>query len=200
VWPQKKILNALNRKRVLRFVREDLFEKSIPEITSAVLSGCHKSNYTLLVKTSSVNIENYIEEIKLIKHCIVFSVTDLLPDYKKKIKVIDKCVRSGLNITLSLSPIFEFNKRIKYILSRVNQNILGVFVGWLHGSASLLPPEILNRADYKYVRFERQYKVNHLVNTVSQIFNETSKRGIELRHYFGSNFYGEGACCFVDKI
>lgn len=200
VWPQKKIIDSLRKKRVLRFVREDLFESSMPEITSAVLKGCFFRGYGLLVKTSSVNVVNYIEELKKVRHCIVFSVTDLLEDHKKKIKAINKCVLAGLKVSLSLSPIFEFNKRTEYILSSVHKNILGVEVGWLHGVPGLLPAEILRRGDYKYVRWESQYKRQHLEKVVSRIRAVSLRKGLQVRFYFSSVFYQSGACCFVDRV
>lgn len=199
-WPRGKIEKALKNNKILRFVREDLFEPSISEITETVLSGCYRAGYGLLVKTSSVNIVNYISELKKIKHCIVFSVTDLLQDYQNKVKAINECVRGGLKVTLSLSPIFEYNKKIKYIISKVNQKILGVEVGWLHGKSSLFPEKILNRPDYKYIRWEKQYKKSHLENTVNNIFVNADLRDLKLRFYFSSNFFQGGACCFVDEI
>jgi DNA repair photolyase len=199
VWPQGKILKALKKKRFLRFVREDLFECSISVITKKVLQGCLRSNYGLLVKTSSVNVVNYIPEIKRIKHCIVFSITDLLKDYWEKVKAVNTCVKAGLNVTLSLSPIFEFNDKIKYILSSVERKILGVEIGWLHGSPSLIPPEYLNREGYKYVRWEKQYKERHLKKVVEDIKKISSRKGIAVRFYFNSMFYKKGACCFIEK-
>lgn len=200
VWPQGKILKALKKKRFLRFVREDLFEPSLSEITEKVLQGCSCSNYGLLVKTSSVNVVNYISEIKKIRHCVVFSVTDLLKDYREKVKAINTCAGAGLNVTLSLSPIFEFNEKIKDILSSVDRKILGIEVGWLHGLPSWVPEKYLNRDDYKYVRFERQYKKKHLEEVVRDLRKLSAKRGLQVRFYFGSNFYRGGACCFVDKV
>jgi len=200
VWPQKKILTALKRKRVLRFVREELFEPSISEITKEVLKGCFRARYGLLVKTSSANVVNYISELQKIKHCIVFSVTDLLNDYREKVKAINTCVVAGLNVTLSLSPIFEFNKKTEYILSFIDKKILGVEVGWLHGSPSLIPAKYLMRSDYKYVRFEKQYKKQHLEKVVYDIRKLSKWEGFPVRFYFGSAFYQGGACCFVDKI
>lgn len=200
VWPQKKILKALKKKRVLRFVREDLFEPSLSEITEKVLRGLFLGGYGLLVKTSSVNVVNYISELKQIKHCIVFSVTDLLKDFPARIEAINTCVRAGLNVTLSLSPIFEFNEKIKYILSFVESKILGVEVGWLHGLPSWIPREYLMRSNYKYVRWERQYLSSHLKKTVTFIKKDLKKRNIPIRFYFSSRFYEGGACCFADKM
>lgn len=200
VWPQKKILNALKKKKVLRFVREDLFEPSCFEITERVLRGLFLGGYGLLVKTSSANVVKYISGLKKIKHCIVFSVTDLLSDFPAKIEAINTCVREGLNVTLSLSPIFEFNEKTKYILSFVERKILGVEVGWLHGLPSWIPSGFLMRSNYKYVRWERQYKKKHLDVTVKEIKSIVEKRKIPLRFYFSSKFYEGGACCFADKI
>lgn len=199
VWPQKRILTALKNKRVLRFVREDLFESSLSLITKKVLQGLYRGKYGLLVKTSSVDVINYISDLKKIKHCIVFSITDLLDDYREKVKVVNECVRAGLNFTLSLSPVFEFNDRIKYILSSVDKNILGVELGWLHGVPSLINPDFLRRDNYKYVRWERQYKRQHLEKTVRDMLLILNKRSIELRHYFSSLFYKDGACCLADS-
>jgi len=200
VWPQGKILQSLKRKRVLRFVREDLFELSLSEITKKVLRGCSCRDYGLLVKTSSVNVVNYILELKKIRHCVVFSVTDLLKDYREKVRAINTCAQGGLNVTLSLSPIFEFNEKIKDILSSVDDKILGIEVGWLHGLPEWIPAEYLNRDDYKYIRFERQYKKQHLEKVVRDLRKLSAERGLPVRFYFGSYFYRVGACCFVDKI
>lgn len=200
VWPQSKILKALQRKRVLRFVREDLFEPSLTVITKRVLLGCYRRDYGILVKTSSINVVNYMKEIKKIGHCIVFSVTDLLKDYSAKIEVINTLIENGLNVTLSLTPIYEFNDKTRYILEKVNKKVLGVEVGWLHSPPSLIPAKYLNRDDYKYVRWEKQYKKYHLLNTVGDIRYICDKRGIPLSFYFSSYFYKEGACCFVDRV
>lgn len=199
VWPQNKILNALHKKRVLRFVREELFEPDISEITKRVLLGCYHRDYGLLVKTSSVNVVNYIEEIKRLKHCIIFSVTDLLKNYPGKIEAINECVKAGLNVTLSLKPIFEYNEKTEYILSSVDKNILGVEVGWLYGKSRLVPGEYLNRENYKRVNCEKQYKLSHLKKVVENIKTLSGRRGLQVRFYFSSYFYESGACCFVDK-
>lgn len=199
MWPQKKILKALKRKRMLRFVREDLFEPSLSMITKEVLRGCFRSNFGLLVKTSSENVVNYITEIKRLKHCIVFSVTDLLKDYKEKIKAINLLVSSGVKTTLSLKPIYEYNSKTEYILTRVNEKILGVEVGWLYGNPSHIPPHYLTRSGFKVVRCEKQYKISHLQKQVALIRKILVRRGIPLRFYFSSQFYKSGSCCFVDK-
>jgi len=200
VWPQKKILNALKKKRVLRFVREDLFEPTLEEITETVLLSCWDYDYGLLVKTSSISVVKYISLLQKIKHCIVFSVTDLLRDFPARIEAINTCVRAGLNVTLSLSPVFEFNEKTKYILSFVEKKILGVEVGWLHGLPAWIPGEYLRRSDYKYIRWERQYISAHLKKTVTSIRRNLVQRKIPLRFYFSSKFFKNGACCFADKI
>ena len=197
---KKKILNALKKKRVLRFVREDLFEPSFPEITERVLKGLFLGGYGLLVKTSSVNVIKYVSELKKIKHCIVFSITDLLKDFREKVRCVNSLVEAGLKVTLSLSPIYEFNENTKDILTFIDQRILGIEVGWLHGSPSWIPGGYLRRSDYKYVRWERQYKKKHLDATVKEIKSIVEKRKISLRFYFSSKFYEGGACCFADKI
>ena len=107
VWPQRKILGALKLNRMLRFVREDLFEPAISDITKRVLKGCHDRDYGIIVKTSSVNVVKHIPALKKIRHCIVFSITDLLDDYMEKVEAVNELVGSGLKVTLSLKPIFE---------------------------------------------------------------------------------------------
>jgi len=200
VWPQVKILAALKKNRVLRFVREELFEPSIPNVTKTVLEGCLFRKYGLLVKTSSLNVVNYIRDLKKIKHCIVFSVTDLLSDYKAKVEIINTCVGAGLNVVLSLKPIFNFNGKTNYILSSVNKNILGVEVGWLYGNPAWIPSDFLNRNNYKIVHCEKQYKLTHLEKVVSLIRSRSLRSGFSVRFYFASHFYGAGACCFVDEV
>jgi len=196
VWPQKKILNALKKQRVLRFVREELFDPTLDDITEDVLWGCYIREYGLLVKTSSMNITKYISQLSILKHCIVFSITDLLIDFREKVRCVNTLVGAGLKVTLSLSPIFEFNETTKYILSRIDRKILGVEVGWLHGSPSWIPKEYLNKPDYKVIHSERQYKISHLKGVVELIksFN------FPVRFYFRSHFFSGGACCFCDKI
>lgn len=199
VWPQRKILNALKQKRVLRFVREELFESSLSEITKLVLLGCYYQDYGLLVKTSSVNVVNYISALREIKHCIVFSVTDLLENYKEKVKAINTLAYEGIKVTLSLKPIFEYNEKTEYILSSVNRKILGVEVGWLYGNPSLIPVRYLNRENFKIVHCEKQYKLAHRKKVVENIQRACRARGIPVRFYFSSHFFNSGACCFVDK-
>lgn len=196
VWPQKKILNALKKQRVLRFVREELFDPTLDEITKAVLLSCWTRNYGLLVKTSSINIIKYIPLLQRIKHCIAFSITDLLPDFPEKVKCVNSLVEAGLKVTVSLSPIFEFNAITRYILSLIKPKILGVEVGWLHGSPSWIPTKYLKQKNYKIIHSERQYKSSHLRGVVEQIksFN------FPVRFYFRSQFFSGGACCFADKV
>lgn len=196
VWPQKKILNALKKQRVLRFVREELFEPTLDDITKTVLAGCLKSNYGLLVKTSSLNILNFIPQLLRINHCIVFSVTDLLRDFRVKVKAVNYLVEQGLKVAVSLCPIFEFNEITKYILSHLSSKIIGVEVGWLHGSPSWIPKEYQNKPDYKIIHSERQYKISHLKSVVDKI----RSFDFPVRFYFKSKFFSSGACCFCDKI
>lgn len=200
VWPKEKILTALKRTRVLRFVREDLFEPSLSEITEKVLHGCACGGYGLLVKTSSLNVVNYISELKQIKHCIVFSITDLSKNYREKVRAINTCAAAGLKVVLSLKPIFEFNGKTEYILSSVNKKIVGVEVGWLHGLPSWIPSAYLKKTDYKNIHCEKQYKLSHLKKVVANIRRLSDERGLPIRFYFSSHFYGKGACCFVDEV
>jgi len=202
VWPQRKIKLALKKRRVLRFVREDLFEPTLLYITKKVLKGCCHSNYGLLVKTSSVNVRNFCSELKAINHCVVFSITDLLKDYREKVQAVNACVRAGLNVTLSLKPIFEYNAKTEYILSSVSQGVLGIEVGWLYGQPDYIPRLYLNKSDYKVVNREKQYRVSHLKKTVINIERICNQRNIPVRYYFSSVFHkivNKGACCFVDK-
>lgn len=196
VWPQGKILKALRKKRVLRFVREELFDPTLEDITNKVLSDCHQWGYGLLVKTSSINIIEHIPILKRIKHCIVFSITDLLDDYKEKVTAVNSLVRAGLKVTVSLAPIYEFNKITEYILSHLDKRILGVEVGWLHGAATWVPRKYQKKPDYKIIHSEKQYKVSHLRGVVELIksFN------FPVRFYFNSQFFSGGACCFCDKV
>lgn len=198
VWPQGKILKALQQHRWLRFVREELFEPTLDDVTKSVLSGCRSQGYGLLVKTSSLNVVNFISDLKKIKHCIVFSVTDLLDDYFEKIEIINHMVASGLRVTLSLKPIFEYSSAIKYILSAVDSRILGVEVGWLYGNPEWIPKKYLCRCDYKVVNREKQYLLSHLRGVVSSIRRVADERGIPVRFYFSSQFFKRGACCFAD--
>lgn len=200
VWPQGKILNALGKSKMLRFVREDLFESKIAKVTEKVLMGCDRAGYGLIVKTSAINAANYVSQLKRIRHCIVFSITDLLDNYREKLKAVNFMVGKGLNVTLSLKPIYEFNEKIEYILRLIDPRVLGVEVGWLYGSAKKIPSQFLKRSDYKIVIKEKQYKKYHLVNTTTDIQHILIKRGIEFRYYFSSEFYRKGACCFVDRI
>ncbi len=196
VWPQEKILRSLERTRVLRFVREELFDPTLGEVTKEVLSGCRTRKYGLLVKTSSPNIINFISELQKIKHCIIFSITDLLKNYAYKLTIVNYLVGKGIRVALSLTPIFEFNEITKYILSHLDKRILGVEVGWLHGSPSWMPREYQKKPDYKIIHSEKQYKVSHLRGVVEQIksFN------FPVRFYFNSQFFSGGACCFCDKV
>lgn len=196
VWPQKKILNALRKQGVLRFVREELFDPTLDEVTRAVLSGCAKKNIGLLVKTSSLTIFNFIPQFRYIKHCIVFSITDLLIDYREKVRCVNSLVKAGLKVTVALTPIFEFNERTKYILSHLDKRILGVEVGWLHGAAEWVPKKYQKKPDYKIIHSEKQYKASHLRGVVELIksFN------FPVRFYFNSQFFSGGACCFCDKV
>lgn len=200
VWPQEKILNALGKSKILRFVREDLFESKIPVVTEKVLKGCASAGYGLIVKTSATNAVNYVSHLKKLRHCIVFSITDLLDNYREKLKAINFMVGKGLNVTLSLKPIYEYNENIKYILRRVDRKILGVEVGWLYGAVKNVPSHFLKRTDYKIINREKQYNRKHLIRTTSNICDLLTKRKIEVRYYFSSEFYRKGACCFVDRI
>jgi len=196
VWPQRKILNALRKQRVLRFVREELFEPTLDEVTQAVLLGCYSQRYGLLVKTSSPNVMKYSHILKKIKHLIVFSITDLLKDFREKVRCVNTLVEAGLKVTVALAPIFEFNKTTRNILFCLNKKILGIEVGWLHGSPSWIPTKYLKKMNYKVIHSERQYEVSHLRGTVEQIksFN------FPVRFYFLSQFFSGGACCFCDKV
>ncbi len=196
VWPQEKILTALRKQRVLRFVREELFEPTLDEVTKAVLLSCWTRNYGLLVKTSSTNITKYIPLLQRIKHCIVFSITDLLRDFTQKIIVVNRLVEEGLKVTVSLSPIYEFNEITKYVLSHLDKRILGIEVGWLHGSPNWIPREYQKKPDYKIIHSEKQYKVSHLRGVVKQI----KSFKFPVRFYFNSQFFSGGACCFCDKV
>lgn len=196
VWPQRKILNALKKQRVLRFVREELFEPILEDVTKTVLISCWAQNYGLLIKTSSLNIVNFIPDLQKLKHCVVFSITDLLDDYKEKVKCVNYLVEQELKVVVSLSPIYEFNKITKYILSHIDKRILGVEVGWLHGSASWMPREYQKKPDYKIIHSEKQYKVSHLRGVVKQI----KSFKFPVRFYFNSQFFSGGACCFCDKV
>lgn len=196
VWPQRKILNALKKQRVLRFVREELFEPTLDDVTKSVLLGCYSRGYGLLVKTSSPNIIKYSHILKKIKHCIVFSITDLLLDFQEKVRCVNSLVEAGLKVTVSLSPIFEFNEITKDILSHLDKRIIGVEAGWLHGSPSWIPTKYLRRDDYSIIRTEKQYSKDHLSNVVKSI----ASFDFPVRFYFTSQFFSSGACCFCDKI
>ncbi len=196
VWPQRKILNALRKQRVLRFVREELFDPTLDEVTETVLLSCWDYNYGLLVKTSSPNIRNYIHWLQKIKHCIVFSITDLLNDERLKVRCVNTLVEAGLKVAVSLAPIYEFNGITKYILSHLDKRILGVEVGWLHGSPTWIPREYQKKPDYKIIHSEKQYKVSHLRGVVEQI----KSFKFPVRFYFNSQFFSGGACCFCDKV
>lgn len=200
VWPQGKILQALKKNRMLRFVREDLFETEIEELSSLVLEGCRRRGYGIIVKTSSVNVVKFIPALQKIRNCVVFSVTNLLSDYGEKINAVEKCVRAGLKVTVALAPIYEDSPAMKKIIAALPSGILGVLLGWLHGSPELFPAGVLRRQGYKYVRGENQYNQEHLKVTKESICGRLQRRGLPVRFYFGSQFYRGGACCFLDMV
>lgn len=182
--------------RVLRFVREELFEPTLDDVTKAVLLGCYSQNYGLLVKTSSPNVVKYTHILKKIKHLIVFSITDLLRDFREKVRCVNFLVAEGLKVTVALTPIFEFNEITKHILSTLDKRILGIEVGWLHGSPSWIPNRYLMKPDYQIIKTENQYRKKHLKEVVKKIFSFK----FPVRFYFKSQFFTSGACCFCDKV
>jgi hypothetical protein len=202
VWPLSRIRERLEKKKVLRFVREDLFEPSISGITRTVLETAKEKNIGLLIKSSSLFILNFVKELREIKHVIIFTCNNLLPDYKERITAISWMVKQGLNITLSLKPIKEYDEKVAWILENAPEGIIGVEVGWLNGPADWIPRKYL-RKDYRAINRESQYDSEHLQNIVSKIMTTLQRRKIKAGFYFSSRFApmnSTGACCLADVV
>ena len=197
IWLQEEVKRAVEGQGWLRFVREDLFEPTINRITKEVLSSCHRSGCGLLVKTSRIAVFQWFEELKEIKHHIVFDISPLLEDWREKVKIVNFLVNEGLRVALGLAPICAFTPEVAEILETIDRRIVGVWVGWLHGSAHWFPPSALKSVPRRFVHSERQYNIGYLAEIVRKIEEITSKRGLPLNFYFTSAFHRAGSCCFV---